>query len=341
MVKPAQRFLILALGGLVALVLAEHGTDQLAALTGATDSQSAPSISDGHQTALAPVPVSPQQLVSQWVVSPAEAKALIEQGAVVLDARDVGAQRQGRLQGAIAVQWEAFSETVDPHQGNLLTDDALLSEKLQAIGVSAQRPVVVVGDPQRGWGQEGRVVWMLRTLGQSQSVMVDGGFTALKQAGLPLSREVKTVAPTPGDFVVQRTDQWTLHQDDLRQAIATNRLVILDTRERREFEGAVPYGERRGGHLPGAIHLHYRELLDAEGRLRPESERLALLQEHGIPRDAAILAYCTGGVRSAWLTAVLVDMGLDAKNYPGSMWEWSAGSRDRNPLVLPATENPG
>jgi thiosulfate/3-mercaptopyruvate sulfurtransferase len=348
MVKPAQRFLILALGGLVVLVLAGHVTNQLAALTGATDSQTAPSISDGHQTALAPVQVSPQQLASQWVVSPAEAKFLIEQGAVVLDVRDVGAQRQGRLQGAlakpclgqIAVQWEAFSETVDAQQGNLLTDDALLSEKLQAIGISAQRSVVVVGDPQRGWGQEGRVVWMLHTLGHGQSVMVDGGFAALKQAELPLSREVETVAPTPGDFVVQRTGQWTLHQDDLRQAIATNRLVILDTRERREFEGAVLYGERRGGHLPSAIHLHYRELLDAEGRLRPESERLALLQERGIPMDAAILAYCTGGVRSAWLTAVLVDMGFDAKNYSGSMWEWSAGNRDRNPLVLPATENP-
>lgn len=221
MVKPARRFLILALVGLVALVLAGHGIDHLAALTGATDSQTVPLISDDHQPALAPVLVSSQQLGRQWVVSPAEAKFLIGQGAVVLDVRDVGTQRQGRLQGAIAVQWEAFSETVDPHQGNLLTDDALLSEKLQVIGVSAQRPVVVVGDPQRGWGQEGRVVWMLRTLGHSQSVMVDGGFAALKQAGLPLSREVETVSPTPGDVVVQRTDQWTLHQDDLRQAIAT------------------------------------------------------------------------------------------------------------------------
>ncbi|MBF2035920.1 MAG: sulfurtransferase [Leptolyngbyaceae cyanobacterium T60_A2020_046] len=342
MAKPTQRFLFLALGGLVALVLAggyQAASLRLTALTGIVDAQLAYSIG-GSQAALAPVSVSPQQLATQWVVSPAEAKFLIEQGAVVLDVRDVGVQRQGRLQGAIAVQWQAFSETVDPQQGNLLDDDTLLSEKLQAIGISAQHPVVVVGDPQRGWGQEGRVVWMLRTLGHGQSVMVDGGFAALKQVGLPLSRAVETVAPAPGDFMVQRTDQWTLYQDDLRQAIATNRLVILDTRERREFEGAVPYGERQGGHLPGAIHLHYRELLDAEGRLRPEAERLALLQERGIPQDAAILAYCTGGVRSAWLTVVLVDMGFDAKNYPGSMWEWSAGSRDRYPLVLPATENP-
>lgn len=78
----------------------------------------------------------------------------------------------------------------------------------------------------------------------------------------------------------------------------------------------MPYGERRGGHLPRAIHLHYRELLDAEGRLRLESERLALLQERGTPRDAAILTYCTAGVRSAWLTAVLVGMGFDAKITP-------------------------
>ncbi|MGF1520500.1 MAG: rhodanese-like domain-containing protein [Nodosilinea sp.] len=63
--------------------------------------------------------------------------------------------------------------------------------------------------------------------------------------------------------------------------------------------------------------------------------------ERDISRDAAILAYCTSGVRSAWLTAVLVDMGFDAKNYPGSMWEWSAGDRDQNPLMMPAEKNPG
>jgi thiosulfate/3-mercaptopyruvate sulfurtransferase len=281
------------------------------------------------------------QLATQWVVSPAQARYLIEQGALVLDGRDRPLRQREPIPGAIAIRWQDFSPSTDPHQGQLLADDSALTQRLQAIGVSGSQPVVVVGDPVNGWGQDGRVVWMLRSLGHRQAVLVDGGAAALRQTGLSLASIGPRTAPLPGDFVVHRTSQWEISQAELRRALDAHTLVIVDARERREFEGAVPYGERRGGHIPGAIQLYYKELLDAEGRLLPRPAIAALLQSRGIATDAVVVSYCTGGVRSGWLTTVLVDLGFEAKNYAGSMWEWSAGDPEDYPLVLPAEPNPG
>ena len=41
----------------------------------------------------------------------------------------------------------------------------------------------------------------------------------------------------------------------------------------------------------------------------------------------------SGGVRSAWLVVVLMDLSFaHARNYAGSMWEWSALPSDQYPL---------
>jgi thiosulfate/3-mercaptopyruvate sulfurtransferase len=75
--------------------------------------------------------------------------------------------------------------------------------------------------------------------------------------------------------------------------------------------------------------------MDAEGRFLPRDEILAILQEKGISPDREIVAYCTGGIRSAWLITVLSDLGLNAKNYPGSMWDWAAAPTNEYPLINP------
>ena len=40
-----------------------------------------------------------------------------------------------------------------------------------------------------------------------------------------------------------------------------SKLVVVDTRTVQEYRGAKRFGEARGGHLPRAVHLHFRELL--------------------------------------------------------------------------------
>ncbi len=48
--------------------------------------------------------------------------------------------------------------------------------------------------------------------------------------------------------------------------------------------------------------------------------------------DDEVVSYCTGGVRAAFVTVLLNDAGIAARNYAGSMWEWSAAPADGYPL---------
>ncbi|NEZ64086.1 hypothetical protein D0962_15030 [Leptolyngbyaceae cyanobacterium CCMR0082] len=269
-------------------------------------------------------------LENRWIISAPEAKRLIDQGATLLDTRKLALTR---LQGAVYVDWRQFSPQQATTRGKLLEQDALLTQQLQQMGISKDRPVVVFANPPGGWGEDGRIVWMLRTLGHAQVAMVDGGFDALVDAGVSVQQGTNN-APPSGDFVVERNVTWEIQQEQLKAELGNDNLVVIDTREAREFAGKTPYGEQRGGHVPGAINLYFKEFLGQDGKLLSQDDIHAKLLDAGITPDSQIVVYCTGGIRSGWLASVLVTLDYQVKNYAGSMWEWSASPADSYPLEM-------
>ncbi|MFB6264899.1 MAG: sulfurtransferase [Bradymonadaceae bacterium] len=267
-----------------------------------------------------------------WVVSPDRAVELADRSqASVLDARSRSKWREEHVEGAAHVDWQQFTPDTPSRRGVLLDDDGTLEKRLRALGVSSGEPVLVVGAADDGWGRAGRIVWMLRTLGHEKAAWVDGGHGALVEAGLEVSKNEPEVET--GDFTVERRDDWTIDRSRLRQIYDREDVLLIDTRQRREYLGATPYGESRGGHIPGAAHLHFEELLGPDGRLLDESAIQEKLADIGATEDTRIVTYCTGGVRSAWVASVLVELGYDrVRNYAGSTWEWSAGDPERFPL---------
>jgi thiosulfate/3-mercaptopyruvate sulfurtransferase len=266
---------------------------------------------------------------SPWVVDAATAKELIAQGAIVLDARGAELKQATPITGAQEVVWQDFTHAELPIRGQLLEDDALLTEKLRSLGISADIPVIAVADSTQGWGEDGRIVWTLRTLGHDKTYLVDGGVTALTEGGAP---EIRT-PQLPGTFTVQRVADYEIKKEELARALGSPNLVILDTREPREYAGATPYGESRGGHVPGARHIFYKDLVNEAGHILADDELKARLAELGVGEDTEVVSYCTGGIRSGFVTAVLNNAGVKARNYAGSMWEWSASPATEYPLV--------
>ena len=278
-----------------------------------------------------------QILRDRWIVSPVQAKQLIEQGATLLDSRNLLLWLIGHVPGAIHVSWKQFSQQQSPDRGKLLENSEVLEQKLRKLGIFNAKPVIVIGNPadKCNFGEEGRIVWMLRTLGHQSAALVDGGYRALTQAGLPITLDL--TQPLPGDFVVKSTPVWSIQRDEIRANLsaqtASQTLIVIDTRSLHEFMGATPYGEQRGGHIPGSVHFYFKDLLDAKGYLLPRDQIIAQLNSLGINCDTPVAAYCTGGVRSAFFLAVLADLGFtNVKNYAGSMWEWSAATASSYPL---------
>jgi len=268
------------------------------------------------------------ELDQTWLVSPEDARALIADGALVLDTRSAKLQKKHPLPGAVDTQWMVFSKEAKPPFMGLLADDAALSAKFQELGVSADMPVIAVGDTLGGWGEDGRIVWTLRSRGHTAAVMVDGGYGALVEGGVP---EIQATA-TPGNWVAEYDGSLEATAEEVQAAMSQDNVILLDTREPREYAGKTPYGETRGGHVPGAEHLYYKDFFGEDGKLLEETELRAKLAELGVDADTKVIAYCTGGVRSGYFTGVLQNIGIDAQNYAGSMWDWSSKPESDFPL---------
>ena len=91
----------------------------------------------------------------------------------------------------------------------------------------------------------------------------------------------------------------------------------------------------RSGTVPGAVHVFWREHLDARGALRPAEEIRALYESKGVTPDKTVIPFCQGGYRSANTFLALKSLGYPrVRNYVGSWGEW--GNREDSSIVIPA-----
>ena len=84
--------------------------------------------------------------------------------------------------------------------------------------------------------------------------------------------------------------------DDLKRELAEKKAVLVDVREKREWDE---------GHLAGAVFLPLSEL-------KKPDEAKSLSQK--LPKDVLIYTHCRSGVRSAAAAKILTEMGLKVQS---------------------------
>lgn len=110
--------------------------------------------------------------------------------------------------------------------------------------------------------------------------------------------------------------------DELARLLADDAVTVLDVRSRAEYEGEAGYGcDPRQGHIPGAVHVPWEEVVEVspEGR----EALLRLIADRGGDSERPLVAYCHSGQRSSFAVTALRSAGVDAQNYDGSWHEWS------------------
>lgn len=243
-------------------------------------------------------------------------------GLKLVDVRDLGPYDRGHLPGAIHVKWRTFSDPEAKHPGSLHPEPAKLGQMLGAMGISSSAPVVIYSDPRRTWGEEGRMFWMLEYLGHKQVAIMDGGWP--KWIAEQRAVETFRVPNITVRFTPELREDRRIGWQELQRRLGDPALGIVDTRTAAEFNGATPYGEARGGHVPGATHLPWESLLDERGLLRPRPQLEHVLASRGIVPGKDTVSYCTGGIRSGFVYFVTRLLGYPrTRNYDGSMWEWA------------------
>lgn len=262
----------------------------------------------------------------KFIISAKEAeKKLNKEEVLFVDARGEDAARKGTIEGAVVTDWTNLSACQEGKAGDegwgLVPEPSDLTVRLQALGIDKEKEIIVLGEPENGWGEDGRVLWELREAGCENVKIVDGGITAMKDIGVDVKADIK--APEKSDIEVTELDQ---SHDIMTEELQKNygEYTIVDTRTPKEYDGAVLYDEAQGGRLPGAVNIPYTELFKSDGTLKDNDAITKMFEEKGIKKDDKVVTYCTGGIRSAYVQLVLEMCGYEyTYNYGQSFWRWA------------------
>lgn len=202
---------------------------------------------------------------------------------------------------------------------------ATLEQTFGRFGIDAA--VQVIAYDQGPGSFAARLWWLLRSLGHERAAVLDGGFTAWTEAGLPVSAERSVRAPRR--FRARPTYQGVVTTAALSAALEAGRLaredpLLVDARAADRFAGENETIDPVAGHVPGAHSHPYVRNLDAHGRFLPAGElkRAWLETLRGRPPDA-LVAMCGSGVTACHNLLALEIAGLQgARLYAGSWSEW-------------------
>jgi thiosulfate/3-mercaptopyruvate sulfurtransferase len=266
------------------------------------------------------------------LVSPQELAGMLEgAGAkrpLVLDLRPPESYVAGHVPGAVHLDLWGLS-LIDTDPAPLDAFMWMIEHVLQIHGVDSGTPVVVY-DEQSGI-RAARAFWFLEYFGHPAARLLDGGFGAWASAGLPVTTDA--AAPPGSEWTGSRELRAIATWRDVRGALGRRDVVILDTRSDDEYGGAVARA-RRGGAIPGAVHIEWTRNLGPDGRYRPAGELTKMYRDAGVTPDREVFTYCQGGYRAAHSYLALRLLGYPrVRNYVGSWKEW--GDREELPVEIP------
>jgi thiosulfate/3-mercaptopyruvate sulfurtransferase len=263
------------------------------------------------------------------LVTPAELSAELD-GApalrpLIIDTRPAEEFARGQIPGAVHLDLWGVS-LIDTSEAPLNAFMWMIGHLFSLRGVRPDCGVVVY-ESTSGL-RAARAFWFLEYLGHPQVRVLDGGVKAWENARLPMSRE--PVAPVAsawhGDVDRSRLATW----QDVLARLGRPESAIVDTRSEDEYRARLVRA-RRGGAIPGAVHLEWTENLTADGTYKSPADLAAMYGSLGVTADREVVTYCQGGYRAAHTYLALRVAGFPAiRNYTGSWKEW--GDREDLPV---------
>lgn len=258
-----------------------------------------------------------------WLVAN-RSDVIIVDGRAYLDDRDGHTNYLvGHLPGAVFVDLDTVvAGPAAPIEGrHPLPDPDVFARGLGAVGIGHDTVVVVYDD--LGGMIGGRLVWMLRALGQD-AALLDGGLQAWVDSTDPNAGSLETGVPTtdPVDHEPRTIPANRLASAEEVAAHVAAGGVVADSRAAPRYAGDIEPIDAKAGHIPGAINLPFSQNL-LDGAFLPLAELAQRFAAAGV--DSEAIVYCGSGVSACNnLLAVEAAGGGTPRLYVGSWSGWSS-----------------
>ena len=135
-----------------------------------------------------------------------------------------------------------------------------------------------------------RLWWVLSYYGHTKVKVLNGGWRKWMEEGRAMTDRPST--PEPRRFRPKTNHSLIVKADELKTAISKEGAVIWDTRAAEEFSGENSRGNKFSGHIPGAVHLEWSDVMDSEsGEFRPADEIRSMLSEKGVTPEQQVYTH--------------------------------------------------
>jgi len=235
---------------------------------------------------------------------------------------------KGHIPGAINFFWKDLCWHDTDRQ--FVTPD-VLAARLGAVGICETDRIVLVGEPVQ-YGTY--ALWALLMAGHKETYVLDGSRVKWEKDGHPMTDAVPEVEPV--EYVPQEGDSsMRLGRENVRDHLGEEGRFLLDVRSPEEYSGerVMEYGQfdhgaERGGRIPGAKHLYFKELLNDDDTFKSPEELKERLASVGCTPESLkeVVCYCRLSHRATFAWTAMTHI-LGHENifiYDGSWTEWGS-----------------
>ena len=250
-----------------------------------------------------------------------------KRNAIIWDTRSATMYKQGHIPGAINIG-DIGQELRDENR-----EDYIALAKIEKIlgdaGIDTSREIVVYGLKGNPVVYFGLVT--LQYFNAPNARIYHGGIDDWKAAGQIVATEPSKLAPIA--LRIRVRPERLVDTAEVVRKLKDPKVQIVDARTPEEYRGE-DIRAIRGGHIPGAIPIHYMEnWVDPETPaklekklvntkdgmdLKPRKELLALYSK--LDPDKETIVYCQSGIRASETATVLAEIGFKNVRVYDSSW---------------------
>ena len=237
----------------------------------------------------------------------------------------------GHLPGAVHCDWSRDLSAPPPASGHpkyMLLGPKEFAPVMARLGIGDE--TFVIGYDAEGGHHAARLWLGLRRYGHDAMAVMEGGIQKWVAEGR--ATEPGEVTPPRARFTPRSREGVLASKDEVLGAVRKGDPWLLDVRRDSEFTGEEKRAAR-GGHIPGAVNILWKDALKDDWTLRDADDLEEMYANAGFGPETSAVTYCQAGVRAAFTHLVLTALGHeDVRTYDGSWEEW--GNDPSLPIIV-------
>lgn len=243
------------------------------------------------------------------------------------DLKNPEAYAGGHIPGAVHWPWQQSLWDLPARQ--FITPDAF-AKLMKKSGIRHDTTIVLYS----GLTQYATYAfWVCTMRGHLKIKVLNGNRELWRKQGRRLTQAAPSITAT--DYPLRPVaESCRIGRDGVLAGLENPDRVLLDLRTPEEYAGkrvspvwfSVDHGATVKGHIPGARHLYYLDLLYDDETFKPPGELRALFEKCGATPDREIVLYCRLSHRATlgWFILRQLLKYPRVKVYDGSWTEWGS-----------------